>query len=126
GGLGPEEQVEVAGRIDALDMVDYFTVSGSSTETLRYEAMVTPSLYHPHGLYNDLAAATKAAVRVPVIVSGRIVTAEQAEAALAAGSCDLVGMVRAMIADPEMPRKAMEGRVADVRVCARARQGGTG
>jgi N,N-dimethylglycine/sarcosine dehydrogenase len=123
GGLGPEEQLEVARRIDALGMVDYFTVSGSSTETLRYEAMVTPSLYHPHGLYNDLAAATRAVVRVPVIVSGRIVTAEQAEAALAAGTCDLVGMVRAMIADPEMPRKAMEGRLEDVRVCVGASEG---
>jgi 2,4-dienoyl-CoA reductase-like NADH-dependent reductase (Old Yellow Enzyme family)/thioredoxin reductase len=123
GGLGPAALVEVARRIDGLGMVDYFTVSGSTTETLRYEAMVTPSLYHPHGLYNDLAAATKAAVRVPVIVSGRIVTAEQAEAALAAGSCDLVGMVRALIADPEMPRKAMEGRLEDVRVCVGASEG---
>jgi NADPH-dependent 2,4-dienoyl-CoA reductase/sulfur reductase-like enzyme len=123
GGLGPDEQLEVARRIDALRMIDYFTVSGSTTETLRYEAMVTPSLYHPHGLYNDLAAATRAAVRVPVIVSGRISTPEQAEAALAAGVCDLVGMVRAIIADPEMPRKALEGRLEDVRVCVGASEG---
>jgi dimethylglycine catabolism A len=62
-------------------------------------------------------------VRVPVIVAGRIVTAEQAEAALAAGICDLVGMTRALIADPEMPRKAMEGRSTDVRVCVGASEG---
>ncbi len=123
GGLGPEEQVEVARRLDGLGMLDYFIVSGSTTETLRYEAMVTPSLYHPHGLYNNLAAATRAAVRVPVIVSGRIVTPEQAEAALASGVCDLVGMVRALIADPEMPRKALEGRLEDIRVCVGASEG---
>ena len=123
GGLGPEEQLEVARRIDGLGMVDYFMVSGSTTETLRHEAMVTPSLYHPHGLYNGLAAATRAAVRVPVIVSGRIATPEQAEAALAAGVCDLVGMVRAIIADPEMPRKAREGRLEDIRVCVGASEG---
>ena len=40
-----------------------------------------------------------------MIVAGRIVTAEQAEAALAAGVCDLVGMTRALIADPDLPRK---------------------
>src|SRR2546422_8078380 len=40
-----------------------------------------------------------------------------AEAALAAGVCDLVGMTRALIADPEMPKKVSEGRVDDVRVC---------
>ncbi len=123
GGLGPEEQLEVARRIDGLGMVDYFMVSGSTTETLRYEAMVTPSLYHPHGLYNSLAAATRTAVRAPVIVSGRIATPEQAEAALAAGVCDLVGMVRAIIADPEMPKKAMEGRLEDIRVCVGASEG---
>jgi dimethylglycine catabolism A len=123
GGLGPEELLEVARRLDALGMVDYFTVSGSSTETMRYEAQVTPSLYHPHGLYNSLAAATRAAVRAPVIVSGRIATPEQAEAALASGVCDLVGMVRALIADPEMPQKAIAGRLEDIRVCVGASEG---
>jgi mycofactocin system FadH/OYE family oxidoreductase 2 len=123
GGLGRDELLEIARRIDALGMVDYFMVSGSTTETLRYEAMVTPSLYHRRGLYNDLAAATRQAVRVPVIVSGRIVTPAEAEAALAAGVCDLVGMARAMIADPELPRKAMEGRLDDIRLCVGASEG---
>ncbi len=123
GGLSREALLEIARRLDALGIADYWMVSGSNTETLRYEAMVTPSLYHPPGLFNDLAALTRGVVRVPVIVAGRIVTAEQAEAALAAGVCDLVGMTRALIADPEMPRKAMEGRSADVRVCVGASEG---
>src|SRR5439155_6056782 len=67
GGLSREELLEVARRIDALGIADYWMVSGSNTETLRYEAMVTPSLYHPRGLYNDLAALTRGVVRVPVI-----------------------------------------------------------
>ncbi|HEV8308514.1 MAG TPA: FAD-dependent oxidoreductase [Methylomirabilota bacterium] len=123
GGLTREDQLEVARRIDALGMVDYFMVSGSSTETLRYEAMVTPSLYHPRGLYNELAAGTRRVVRVPVIVSGRIITPEQAEAALASGICDLVGMARSLIADPELPRKAAEGRLDDIRMCVGASEG---
>lgn len=123
GGLTQADLLEVARRIDALGMVDYWMVSGSTTETLRYEAMVTPSLYHPHGLYNDLAAATRQVVRVPVIAVGRIVTPEQAEEALARGACDLVGMTRAMIADPEMPGKAMEGRLDDIRICVGASEG---
>jgi NADPH-dependent 2,4-dienoyl-CoA reductase/sulfur reductase-like enzyme len=98
-------------------------VSGSNTETLRYEAMVTPSGYHGPGLFNDLAALTRAVVRVPVIVAGRIVTAEQAEAALVSGVCDLVGMTRALIADPELPRKVQQGRLDDVRVCVGASEG---
>jgi len=62
-------------------------------------------------------------VRVPVIVAGRMVTAEQAEAALASGVCDLVGMTRALIADPEMPKKVADGRLDDVRVCVGASEG---
>src|SRR5947208_16404078 len=98
-------------------------VSGSNTETLKFEAMVTPSHYHPRGVFNELAALTKSVVRVPVIVAGRVVTADEAEAALAAGVCDLVGMTRALIADPEMPRKARAGQVGDIRVCVGASEG---
>jgi NADPH-dependent 2,4-dienoyl-CoA reductase/sulfur reductase-like enzyme len=123
GGLTREDLLEVARRIDALGLADYWMVSGSNTETLKFEAMVTPSLYHPPGLFNDLAALTRQVVRVPVIVAGRIVRPEQAEAALAAGVCDLVGMTRAMIADPEMPAKAAAGRLADIRVCVGASEG---
>jgi len=123
GGLTREELLEIARRLDALGIADYWMVSGSNTETLRYEAAVTPSHYHPRGVFNDLAALTKTVVRVPVIVAGRVVTAEQAEAALASGVCDLVGMTRALIADPEMPKKVAEGRIDDVRVCVGASEG---
>jgi mycofactocin system FadH/OYE family oxidoreductase 2 len=123
GGLSREELLEIARLVDGLGIADYWMVSGSNTETLRYEAMVTPSLYHPQGLFNDLAALTRSAVRVPVIVAGRVMTVEQAEAALAAGVCDLVGMTRALIADPELPRKAAAGRLEDIRACVGASEG---
>ena len=103
---------------------DHFVPGGMSREELlKYEAMITPSLYHPKGLFNDLAALTRSVVKVPVIVAGRVMTVEQAEAALAAGVCDMVGMTRALIADPELPRKTSEGRVDDIRVCVGASEG---
>ena len=107
--MSREELLEVARLVDGLGIADYWMVSGSNPETLKYEAMVTPSLYHPKGLFNDLAALTRSVVKVPVIVAGRVMTVEQAEAALAAGVCDMVGMTRALIADPELPRKTMRG-----------------
>lgn len=123
GGLTKEDLLEVARRTDALGIADYWMVSGSNSETLRFEAMVTPSLYHPHALYAELAAATRSVVKVPVILAGRVSTPEQAERVLASGVCDLVGMTRAMIADPEMPKKAMEGRLDDIRTCVGASEG---
>ncbi len=62
-------------------------------------------------------------VRAPVIVTGRIVTPQKAEAALAAGVCDLVGMTRAILADPHMPNKAAEGRPQDIRQCVGISEG---
>jgi NADPH-dependent 2,4-dienoyl-CoA reductase/sulfur reductase-like enzyme len=52
-----------------------------------------------------------------VSCAGRIRDPEQAEALLAAGQVDLVQMARALIADPEWPQKAAEGRVEDIRPC---------
>lgn len=63
------------------------------------------------------AAAAKQAVDVPVIVTGRIADASIAESILAEGSADLIGMVRSLIADPELPNKARSGRVDEVRMC---------
>src|SRR5262249_23435136 len=36
---------------------------------------------------------------------------------LADGSADMVGMVRALIADPELPRKVRTGRSQEIRMC---------
>jgi 2,4-dienoyl-CoA reductase (NADPH2) len=52
-----------------------------------------------------------------VIAEGRITRPEIAERALSEGSCDLVGMTRAQIADPDLVRKAAEGRAAEIREC---------
>src|SRR6202046_5729661 len=62
-------------------------------------------------------------VTVPRIISGRIRTLEEAEQVLRAGTADLVSMVRAQIADPDLIRKTREGRVDQVRPCIACNQG---
>jgi 2,4-dienoyl-CoA reductase (NADPH2) len=52
----------------------------------------------------------------PLLVSQAFRTSAAIEAALAAGA-DLVGMARALIADPDMPRKLLSGREREVRPC---------
>src|SRR5215217_9307734 len=52
----------------------------------------------------------------PLLISHAFRTPGPIEAALTAGA-DLVGMARALIADPDMPRKLLAGRAADVRPC---------
>jgi 2,4-dienoyl-CoA reductase (NADPH2) len=55
-------------------------------------------------------------VEGPLLVSQAFRTPEAIEAALGDGA-DLVGIARALIADPDMPRKLLSGRAADVRPC---------
>jgi hypothetical protein len=59
----------------------------------------------------------KAAVGIPVIVSGAIATLAQAEQILVERSADAVGMVRALIADPRLPQKGFAGHRERTRPC---------
>ena len=122
-GLQPDDLLEIITRLDRTGWLDYFTVTGGTVSTFRARGYNIPSAYYGLGTFVHLAARVKAAVRTPVIVTGRIVTPAQAEEVLRSGAADLVGMTRAMIADPEMPRKAREGRLDDIRVCMGSGEG---
>ena len=52
-----------------------------------------------------------------MIATGRINQPQAAEEILASGDADLCGMTRAMICDPLMARKALRGRLDDIRAC---------
>jgi len=76
---------------------------------------VQPSL--PKGAFVHLAEKIKGWVRIPVIATNRINDPLVAEKILADGKADLIGMGRALLADPEFPKKAMEGRVEEIIPC---------
>jgi 2,4-dienoyl-CoA reductase-like NADH-dependent reductase (Old Yellow Enzyme family) len=122
-GLHADDLLEIITRLDRTGWLDYFTVTGGTISTFRSRGYNNPSAYYGLGTFVHLAARIKASVRTPVIVTGRIVTPTQAEEVLRSGAADLVGMTRALIADPEMPRKAREGRVDDIRVCMGSAEG---
>ena len=72
------------------------------------------------------AAAVKEVVDVPVIVVGRINSPLIAEHILRMGQADMVSMARALLADPELPKKAAEGRLEDIAPCIGCHLGCTG
>jgi dimethylglycine catabolism A len=85
GGLSREDMLEIAQRLDSLSLIHLFNISGGTGATLASQAATVPPVFFPPGCYNHLAHAMKEVVSVPVLVAGRILTPEQAEAA-AAGS----------------------------------------
>jgi N,N-dimethylglycine/sarcosine dehydrogenase len=117
GGLDGNAAQEIAARLDELHLLDYFNVVGASCETYSTEALTVPDMSFPAALYRGLAAAIKAVVGVPVVVSGRINDPAVAERILVDGQADLCVMTRALISDPELPAKAREGRLEDIRHC---------
>jgi len=64
----------------------------------------------------------RAALRVPVMAAGQLLSAERAAAAIAAGRCDIAAMARPFIADPSWPVKIAQGRGDEVRPCIRANE----
>jgi 2,4-dienoyl-CoA reductase-like NADH-dependent reductase (Old Yellow Enzyme family) len=76
----------------------------------------------PYGVNAYLAEGIRAAVRAaglttPVVGTGKIATFDLAERMLREGRMDVVGMARALLADPDLPRKWLAGRSDDVRLC---------
>lgn len=120
GGSTLDEAVEVAKLVEETGKVDYLnTTVGVATSTLY---LVEPSMAVPRGYALYVSRAIREAVALPVVGVGRIKDPAQAERALSEGQCDLVGVVRGQIADPEFAAKARDGRVADIRTCLSCNQ----
>lgn len=76
----------------------------------------------PYGVNAYLAEGIRASVRaagldVPVIGTGKIATFDMAERMLLEERMDVVGMARALLADPDLPRKWLDGEDEAVRLC---------
>lgn len=78
-----------------------------------------PSSYFAHGEFRECGKAARADLGddVKVLFAGRVNDPVIAEEMLAEGYCDLIGMVRAGIADAEFANKAREGRLSEIRRC---------
>jgi len=71
----------------------------------------------PQGAWAYMAGVVRKAVGIPVAAGTQIQDVVVAEKMLAGGKADMVYMARALLADPELPNKAREGRLADIRPC---------
>ena len=120
GGTTIDEAVAISRIVEATGKVDYINTSiGVATATL---FMIEASMHIPPGYALFIPNAIRRAVDIPVVGVGRFKDPIQAERALADGHCDLVGAVRAQIADPDFVRKAQAGEHDDTRLCLSCNQ----
>jgi mycofactocin system FadH/OYE family oxidoreductase 2 len=119
-GITIDETVDLARMLENDRQIDCINTSiGTATQTLY---MIEASMRIPPNYAMFIPSAIRKAVRLPVIGVGRVKDPIQAERILAEGHADLVGVVRAQIADPEFARKARENRVEDIRLCLSCNQ----
>jgi 2,4-dienoyl-CoA reductase (NADPH2) len=120
GGTTIDEAVEIAKLVEASGNVDYINTSiGVATASL---FMIEASMHIPPGYATFIPSAIRKAVDLPVVGVGRFKDPLQAERALADGHCDLVGVVRGQIADPDFAAKARAGATDDIRLCLSCNQ----
>ena len=116
GGFDNMESREMVYYIGETGLLDFVSIDvGHCWGTPSY----VPSSYFSHGEFREFGKAARADLGedVKVLFAGRVNDPVIAEEMLEQGYCDLIGMVRAGIADEEFANKAREGRLSEIRRC---------
>jgi 2,4-dienoyl-CoA reductase (NADPH2) len=113
GGTTLEDTIVQAKLIEEAG-VDALHITGGSQHRLDWHA---PPYYMDPGPFLFHARELKQTVNVPIIVAGKINDLSLAELALAEDKADFISIARPLLADPELPNKAQQNRIEDIRPC---------
>ncbi len=113
GGLTLKETRLVSQWLERIGL-DALSVSGGVYESA---ARIIPPMDVAPGSLVGLAAGIKEGVRIPVFTVAGISDPSFADKTLVQGKADMVALGRALLADPDWPRKAREGDIARIRPC---------
>lgn len=117
GGRTMEDSIKLLKVLEEAG-VDAFDIDAGCYETLDY---IFPPSYLGESCMAYVCEEARKAVSVPLINAGTH-NPDTALALIESGNADFVNMGRALIADPELPRKLLEGRPEDVRPCLRCNE----
>ena len=117
---GELEMLEIAGTIDSWGLLDFFDITMGHYADAINTARNIPNMSFAPGLWGRYGKGMHAILSVPMFLVGRINHPKVAEDLIAGGSCDAVVLARGLMADPYLPSKAADGRVAEIRPCVGA------
>jgi len=115
GGYDIDEGIRIAQAVE--EYVDIIHVSAGTYQ--KTFGITHPSMFEDHGRNVFLAEQIKKNVSKPVATIGGLNDPQMMEDIIASGKADIVYMARALLADPELPRKITEGREDDIVRCLR-------
>jgi len=113
GGLDVEESIEILELLVAAG-IDIVQVSAGNDATPEW---ICQPMFMDKACLADSAARIKRSLRIPVMTVGRINDPLVADEIIRDGKADLVCIGRGLLADPEMPKKAQQGKLDDIRIC---------
>lgn len=115
GGYDLNDGIEIAKLLESR--IDLLHVSAGTYQ--RGFGVTHPSMFLPHGSNVYLAEAIKKQVNVPVATIGGLNDPQMMEDIIASGKADIVEMARALLADPELPKKITMNRDEYIVRCLR-------
>ena len=117
-----KEQITVEHTVAVAPLLEKAGADEVHVSASQYESRdpigVSPYMI-PRGCNADCSAEVKKVVKIPVGVINSINDPLLAEQILEKGKADLIWMARPLIADPELPNKAAEGKLDEIRTCIR-------
>ena len=116
-GYDLDEGIAIAKMLDGH--VDLIHVSAGHHENPDVFTVTHPSIFMADSCNLAYAAEIKKVVKTPVATVGAHCNPEFLEDVIASGKADVIEMARALMADPDLPKKARMGRDEDIRPCLR-------
>lgn len=98
-----------------VGLVDFLHLAIGHSATFLRSTGIAPPPPTPRNAAAELTGPFQ--LGVPVLATTRIVDPAEADALIARGAADAVGMTRALITDPDLPRKVRDGAVDSVVRC---------
>lgn len=111
GGFGEEEAVQVFKALDAAG-IDFIEVSGGTYESTVMVGIgehKKESTLKREAYFLEFAEKVRQEVKTYIMVTGGFRTRQGMNTALKSGACDLVGVARPLIIDPEASAKLLTG-----------------
>lgn len=123
GGLLIEEAVKFAKILEeaGVDMIHVGQANHTGNMNDTIPAMGTT----PYSFMASYTKQIKEAVAIPVSAVGRIITPENGEALIENGVCDIIGLGRSLLADPDYVKKLEAGEGTRIRHCMMCNKGCT-
>lgn len=117
GGLTEADCLAIATALERTGMIDFINLVKGSIATDEALSHVIPGIGTPLGPGLELAGRFRERLSLPIFHAARIADVATARYAVAEGLVDMVGMMRAHMADPHIVRKLEAGETDRIRPC---------